>query len=393
LLGADHALTFVKKWQLRGRGQLRRPFRRLIVVVAGSNPTFDYYLAPRLRTRHNLDIEIADLWKGPDELSSAIFQDALVLFCRYISGRWLDAMERNREKIAGVGTFLDDDLVALFQDWKIPVRMRARYLMKGIALWPRLERQLDVLILSNPRLASRFPGSAPFLLSPLPERRDLVPLPLRHDGFVVGFHATHTHHHEHRWLVPIVREVLARCPNVTFHITANRSTARLWTGDERVRVMPVLPWPVYRSTTHLHPIDVMLAPLLPNRVNLVRSPTKRIDAARNGAALLTSDATVYLSSPEEIAAGMVVRLEPAAWATTISALAQDPDRVQRLAALNRDVLLRMQREAQPLFRKLSAKTSAVHWSLNESLRLARAVPSQGVVGIEGGVSKIERGAI
>jgi hypothetical protein len=75
----------------------------------------------------------------------------------------------------------------------------------------------------------------------------------------------------------------------------------------------------------------MLASLLPTGVNAARAPTKRIDAARGGAALLLSNPEVYAPSQEERARDMLVDLDPDRWVRAITDLVRDPGRIRELA--------------------------------------------------------------
>jgi hypothetical protein len=349
---------------LSARGELRRPFRRLIVIVApDANPSFDYYFSHRLRLWSGLEVEVLKLSVDPRRMAASLFDDALVLFCRYVSWSWIAELRKRRVQLAGVALFLDDDLGALLLDNAVPAWLRARYLFRGVAPWRSLVPELDLLFVSNPRLARRFPRGSPIVVPPIPDEFDLSP-PSRPDSeFVIGYHATHTHFREHDWLIPVVKEVLARDAGVTFQITAAGLRGRVWRGDERVRVLPVRPWPEYRAETRSRGVDLLLAPLLPSRANYARSSVKRIDAARCGAALLVSDETIYGPSAVEEALGMIVPLDAATWVARVLSLVEDRPRARRLAALNREAVIEARRQAWPLFRNEPNRHGESSWRL------------------------------
>src|SRR5271165_800123 len=140
---------------LRVTGQGVRPFRRLIVVIDGPNPSFDYYIGSRLEQQPDLPATVLDLSDDPAALDPSLFDAALVLFCRYVSGRWLDVLRRARSRLAGVALFLDDDLPALCRDRSVPLASRARLFVKGPLHWPRLAGLLDAVIVSTSVLAER----------------------------------------------------------------------------------------------------------------------------------------------------------------------------------------------------------------------------------------------
>lgn len=138
----------------------------------------------------------------------------------------------------------------------------------------------------------------------------------------------------HEWLAPILQRAIDRGAEINASVIASRFCAPVWRGDPRIEVRRPRAWPEYRVETARQKLDILLAPLLPTPANLARSNTKRIDAARSGAALLVSEAGIYQPSGEEAALGMVVPLHPAAWEGAIVALANDPERRMRLAQLN-----------------------------------------------------------
>ena len=332
--------------QLKARGRLDRPFRRLIAVTRGPNPSYDYYLAPRLGA-DGPPVTVVDLHDDPGLLAPELFDDALVLFCRYVSTPWLRMVERRRDSIAGTMLFLDDDLAALVRDWTVPPLLRALYYLSGLRHWRRLSRILDVLVVSTPALSVRFPDAAPLVIAPMAGDADLPDAAPRDGAVIFGFHATPTHRGEADWLVPVIRQVLQTDPGVKFELVERpRGMGRL---RSQVRILPFRPWPEYRIATAAGGPDVLLAPLVPRPANSARAGVKRIDAARCGAALLVSNARIYRPSPEEEELGMLLPLAPDEWAEMILLLSRDRGRVSRLAALNRRHVMQARSNHAPLF--------------------------------------------
>ena len=104
---------------LASSGRVRRAPTRIVVVVSGPNPSFDYYLAPRLGA--DVPAEVRDIAAAPSPGEArAMLTGAFVLFCRYSSGAWLRAIESCEDVIAGVGLFVDDDIDALAADRTVP---------------------------------------------------------------------------------------------------------------------------------------------------------------------------------------------------------------------------------------------------------------------------------
>ncbi|WP_174299444.1 hypothetical protein [Caulobacter sp. S45] len=323
-----------------------------MAVCNGPNPSFDYYLAPRLAAATGLDVTLAEL-RRPWALKDDALDDALVLFCRYVSASWLGRLERRPPSACAL--FLDDDLAALAIDPATPPAYRRRVWRWGPSQWPSLARRLHCLMVSTPVLAERFAGCGPVVLPPLAGTDELR---LRSSGHFeapkFGFHATAVHVAEHRWLAPIVRAVLDATPGLQVEVVANGSAARFW-DHPRVHVAPQRPWPEYKARQLDGALDLLLAPLLPGRANQARAAVKRIDAARVGAALVVSDAEIYGVTRAEREEGMHLPLDANAWIEGLTALAGSPDRLRRLAALNRQVLSEERSRARPLVEPAGAE--------------------------------------
>jgi hypothetical protein len=275
-------------------------------------------------------------------------RDAFVLFCRYTSGAWMRAIEAQAGDIAGVGLFVDDDIDALAADASVPLAYRLRLWRLHLAHRRRLARLCDILFVATPELAARHQHTQTHLLPAIWSEEDKSADERPPGQMRVAFHSTSVHAAEHRWLIPVMRAVLAAEPSMTFEVLAGAPLSWRWRCLPRTRIEPSKPWPRYRAESRMNGADLLLAPLLPTRANAARSWTKRIDALRLGAALLVSDPNVYHPDPEELSLGMCVEPEQAAWTTAIKELAADRTRLDRLRELNRLHVLRASAAAGPL---------------------------------------------
>lgn len=136
-------------------GAPSRPFRRLIVVIDGPNSSFDYYIGSRLELQPDVPATVLQLSADPASVDPGLFEAGLVLFCRYVSARWLSFLRHIGPRLAGTALFLDDDLPALCRDRGVPLLSRARLFLKATRHWPRLAGLLDLVIVSTPVLAGR----------------------------------------------------------------------------------------------------------------------------------------------------------------------------------------------------------------------------------------------
>lgn len=318
--------------KLAASGRLRRPVTRIVVVVAGPNPSFDYYLAPRLTG--GLPVEIVQVDERIENARERL-AGAFVIFCRYMSARWLAAIEDNVADISGVGLFLDDDVDALAADRTVPLLYRWRLRRLHLDLRARLNRLCDLVFVSNHALARRYAAAQPYILPPLAGDTDAPVAADQSRPFRICFHSTSVHDAEHSWLRPVMREILRSEPNVTCDVAASVPQSWWWHTVPRAQVGPSMRWPQYHRWSRERGADLLLAPLIPTPGNLCRSWTKRIDAMRLGASILVSAPEVYLPSAAESDLGMCVPLQRDAWLAAIRSLVHDRTKTARLRDLNR----------------------------------------------------------
>lgn len=307
---------------------------------AGPNPSFDYYLAPRLAAG-GLPFEVRDIGQASSMgADPETWSGTLVLFCRYLSSDWLDALERNGDRIAGVALFLDDDIDALFSDWTVPNWYRLRLYAHHLRHRARLRGHLDLLFVANPLIASRHGIEAYRLLVPVSGPADEPRHRAETESVRIAFHSTGVHAREHGWLRPVLRSALQVDSGVEAEVLAAWPLRMRWRGLPRTRIAAPMAWPDFRAKTARRGADLLLAPLLPTPANAARAATKRLDAMRLGAALLTSDADIFRPTKEEASLGMCLPCDPARWSKAIVDLALDRERLNRLCDLNRDFVNR-----------------------------------------------------
>ncbi|MBD9510545.1 hypothetical protein IB265_27650 [Ensifer sp. ENS10] len=283
-------------------GRPRRPVKRIIVFGRIPNPTFDYYLAARLQAPGMPTYEVADI-RGR-EMPVLDADGAFVIICRYASTSVLSWIESNASRLSGVALFVDDDIPAVVtgQDADFFYRLFLCYR----ALWPlrRLNRHLDIIWASTPSLASRLGEAKVPVLPPAPPSalwssvdNDAEVRDLDNGEVLIAYHATGVHLEEHRFLRPIIADVLRERPQARFEVFADRRAGTIWQGLDRVQIREQLPWMDYLADAKGRRIDIMLVPLSPSHVNDSRAPTKRIDIARYQAAGVFSEGVAY-GSPD-----------------------------------------------------------------------------------------------
>src|SRR5262245_54653719 len=268
------------------------PIKRIIVFVRLPSPTFDYYLARRIGGAGMPAADVVDI--AGDALPNLDADGAFVIFCRYANRASLDWVKLNVNLLAGVGLFIDDDLAAWLTSPGVPIGYRAYLVHNGVLPLIRLNRYLDCLWTSTAALARSIGEERAIVLPPVPRPSDFAsdcrerPAgPLR-IVFLAEYHGV-----EHQFLLPVVAKVLERRPEVKIEVTESQRYASEWRKLPGVTVSPFKPWPEFRAYTAANPADIALVPLLPDRINVARAATKRIDVARMRAAGVFSRSSVF----------------------------------------------------------------------------------------------------
>jgi hypothetical protein len=313
-----------------GNNAPRQEIKRVILFGRHPNPTADYYFSARLSSVYGPNYHLADIRNTDFEKIDP--NGAFVIVCRYASSHVLDWIAKHDEKLAGVGLFLDDNIPAVITGEDADIAYR--FFLFYRALWPlrRLNRYLDIVWASTPRLATYLTHVVAIVLPPSPPGSlwKTTHADNAGDDVLIAYHATSVHHSEHLFLRPIIAEVLAKRPQAKFEVFAGKSAARIWQDMERVVVRTPTSWSDYLNKTMQRRIDIMLVPLTPSLVNDCRSPTKRIDVARSGAAGIFSACEAYGWSSAE--AEMLLPYEPNAWTNAIMALVDSPELRAKTAA-------------------------------------------------------------
>lgn len=272
--------------------------QRIIVFARLPNPTIDYYLTARLAAPGMPPSQIVDI-RDPT-LPALEAEGAFVIVCRYASRRMVTWIDRNANRLAGVGFFTDDNIGAVITGSEAGIGYRLFLYQRGLAPLRRLNRHIDVVWVPTQALAEALGGDAVQLLPPAPDRQTWESLAAtahpcdRSDGPIrIVYHATGVHRREHTFLAPVIAEVLRARPNVVFEVTADERAARAWEGMERVTVLRPTSWVEYLDRTLKNRADIAVVPLLHSRANHVRAGTKRIDVVRMGAAGVFSQSEAY----------------------------------------------------------------------------------------------------
>src|SRR5690606_20985699 len=147
-------------------------------------------------------LEIVDLVAGQSPVCDP--DGAFVIFCRYANPACLQWVWRNRERLAGVGLMIDDDLAAWITARRTPVGYRLFLLQHGVLPLLRLNRWLSHLWVGTPGLAEAIGEPHAVSLLPAPRLNDFMPtFSTRPDAPVRIVFFAEYHDCEHEFLLPV----------------------------------------------------------------------------------------------------------------------------------------------------------------------------------------------
>lgn len=297
--------------------------RSVVVFRAGPNPTYSYYLENRLACL-SLPVQVYDPPLLPQDDEA---EGAFVILCRYAMPGQIWWLIRHRKRISGLSLLIDDDIAATVVEGQSTLPYRIYLLVCGLLPLMVLNRWMTHVWASTEALGKALSTSD--VVPPLPSQAQL-----KHHGkrlerglrLRLIYHATGAHDGEHRFLMPIVQQLMQRDSDLDFEVIASRQAARAWKHAlhgmlDRVSIQPKTGWQDYLDATAKAEGGIMLMPLLSGRVNSVRADTKRIDICRMGVAAVFSASPVYARcrEPDDI----LIENDPEIWIETVSQLLWD----------------------------------------------------------------------
>lgn len=313
----------------------------VLILQRGDNPSTDYYLRPRLEAER-VPSAIVDVRSDPAACALLARAEApLVVVCRYISRRWLTALEARQGRFARFVFFADDDLPGMMADRALPLSVRGKVARHYGLRAPRLSALASEVWLSTEALAARYPEARAAVLAPVPEA-DYRP-PQAEARPLVVYHSTDVHGAERSFIAEVARRLAALAPEAVVEMTGDRGLRRRCGAN--VRIVDQTAWPRYRDEQAHRSAALSLAPLTPSAVNAARAPVKAFDAARLGAAGLYADAEPYRNFVRDRKDGLLLPMQPEAWAAAIAGLLRDPAGRLRLAGAGQARMAQLRREA------------------------------------------------
>lgn len=214
-----------------------------------------------------------------------------VVIVRHAGQVCMDWLMLHHDCWSGVAFLMDDDIPGAWYCPDVPrdygLWTTGRYFLVA----RKLARVCDRIWVSTPLLAQRYGDSLPAIVVPQTTERHFLATSATSRRW--GYHGTRIHQRELRWLVPLVKAVHDRLPDVEFEVFGSPSIARQFSGIPRVKVIAPLPWAGYKEYCAKNRLAIAVAPLLPGRFNQARSHVKIFDMARSGATGIFSREAPY----------------------------------------------------------------------------------------------------
>lgn len=313
---------------------------RIVVLISGRNPTFDYYIKPRLGNLPSLVIDISD----SSALDEPLFPGDYVLVCRYLSWRWARRLA-STPGLLGIGLMFDDDYVAFLADRTVPLAYRFYVAKRTVFPFRMVARNVTDVFVSTPLLQKRYVNAQATILHPAPSAFDLSARRRGTAGELrIAFHAQLSHLADHRLAAQIASQLAVQQPGLIIDVIGPARAKHQWRGISGVEFRTEVDWPTYQRLSGESGTDILIAPMFDTPMNQARAPTKAIDAVRMGAAAIFPALEPYrnLSGAASLVSGGVTE-----WVAAIRALLNAPEARQSNAAALKQVVLGWRNQIHP----------------------------------------------
>lgn len=301
-----------------------------LVLVSGTNASFAYFVEPHLLMQ-GVVFQVVDVTQvGAEKIDWEKYERVIIV--RYVPSELVKPLSRFHAAGRHVIYFMDDDLMDYSIIKTLPTAY-ARKIRKNATGRRDFIRQISTECwVSTTYLAEKYRSWSPTVLSPCVKPALLI----QSANTTVCYHGTSSHRAELQWLTDVVAGAHARCSRLNFEVFGDHVTNKLFKSLPRVAVLHPMSWNNYLEYTASVRREIGLAPLLPSPFNDARAPTKFLDFARMGAVGLYSNVAPYRGFIRDGIDGLLLDNDPALWMETITALAEDGPRRERMAAAARE---------------------------------------------------------
>lgn len=245
---------------------------------------------------------------------------SLAVVCRYLNAGWARQLRILRAADVPIVYFLDDDLFDPRAWAGLPWRYRLKLYRLGLKWRSWVALHASEVWVSTPYLARKYSILKPVVLKPV--------FP-KHQASIhrVVYHGTASHYQEHRWLIPILREIQRQRDDTLIEVFADSDLKKLYRAVPRTLLIHPASWTTYACHTRSCSASIGLAPLLPSAFNAARGATKYFDYAYLGAVGIYSARPPYVDFVQNGEDGLLLPEEPERWVRAILSLLDSPERL------------------------------------------------------------------
>lgn len=329
--------------------------QKVFIVEERDNPSTDFFILPQF-PRAEFEVTKFNFNSCPSEEA---LKNVIVVFVRYLPKKWRRLIAKYRAHIHELYFFMDDDLFDLKATQQQPLKYRWKLFNLSYLHRKWLVKQHAKILVSNRYLASKYIDYSPVIVQPYPVKAhlDTIKANLQQADYKVDdkhvtlfYHGSASHQVEIDWLFPVIKQVLAQCPNVTFEIIGTPKVVSAFARLDRVNIIAPMSWRDYQVFIANRGRHIGLAPMLDTPFNRARSYTKFFDITTAGAVGVYPTDSVFtdfakqqsLDVVEDI--GSFVKMNQQEWIDAVIKLIRNP--LQRKAQSKRAQTLMCQLEVE-----------------------------------------------
>ncbi|WP_245849784.1 glycosyltransferase family 1 protein [Oceanimonas doudoroffii] len=243
---------------------------------------------------------------------------------RYLTPAWRQWVENNRAQLGQLAFFMDDDLFDPRAHAGLPLRYRYKLWLLARRHKRWLQRMGAELWVSTPFLAKKYAEWSPLVLQPQSPYAHSTPQK------TLFYHGSASHGAEFAWLYPVFEQVLAQDANLSVELIGNHRVRRQYAALPRVHVLHPMSWPAYQALLARPGRTIGLVPLLNNRFNAARAPTKFFDITQAGAVGIYADHPIYRSVIRHPYNGLLLPMDQQAWVNAILRLSENKEERKKM---------------------------------------------------------------
>ena len=293
---------------------------QVLVLTRPTSSSIEIYIRPRLQgcTLPTTYVDYPHCRPGTEFFTKKTF----VIISRYINKSWCEALNRNRDKIAGVAYLMDDNIPEAGYDHTLPPGYALGLAHFFQQYWKQLQNICSELWVSSPYLLKRYKSPVTFLVDPMYISRN-GNKDTRNGYLTIFYHAQRPHYQDNLWLRDIINHVQKHYEHTFFETFGGEKVKQAYIHIPRISVLKRFNWNGYLDYCAGINYDIGLAPINSGIFNRSRSINKLFDISRCGAAGIYTDSEPYSTVIDSWKTGVLCEHRKDAWIEAICELIEN----------------------------------------------------------------------